>query len=337
MKQKAHVTTRRPLYSNINFILQVILLFLLAISCSSFKKTSSPQDGGQSSYQHYSRSLNYFTDDRLAEALAEINSAIRINPSISTFYQLKGEILARMKKPAEALRAFDKVLEFRSYNPVVLEQMAYLQAGQGRYLEAAHTMKKVLSQAPEKNILWLKVAEYYIKRDKLDFAANATQKYRIHLGDNGTPDPEYFRVLGLIAFHRGNYKKAVENLDKCRGSMRLSEDDYIILLKSLFKTGQNDKAYNILISDGARVLKECDVYFYRGWYYFSLGKYKDARKQFELALQEGSGEVLVYFYLGKCYMELGLAEKARKMFETFRRRSDKPELIKQIDSELRLN
>ena len=337
MKQKAHRTTRRIFYSDIKFILRIILLFILTFSCSSLKKTSSSQESGQSSYQHYSLALNYFTEDKLDAALEEIDLAIRINPSISTFYQLKGEILARMKKPEEALQAFEKVLEFRSYNPVVLEQMAYLQAGQGRYLEAAHTMKKVLAQAPEKNILWLKVAEYYIKRDKLDFAANAAQKYRIYLGEKGTPDPEYFRVLGLIAYHRGNYKKAVENLDKCRGSMRLSEGDYIILLKSLFKTGRNDEAYNVLISDGAGVLKESDVYFYRGWYYFSLRKYKDARKQFELALQEGSEEVLVYFYLGKCYMKLGQAEKAREMFEIFRKRSDKPELIKHLDSELQLN
>lgn len=335
MKQKRHAITQRTISSVISYISYTLLLLVLTVSCSSLK-TYPPTDSGQSAYQHYSRSLNYYTDERLIAALSEIDLAIRINPSISTFYQLKGQILAEMKKPEEALQAYAKVLEFRSYNPVVLEQMAYLQAEQGRYLQAAHTLKKVVKQAPEKNILWLKVAEYYVKLDKLDFAANATQQYRIYLGDNGTPDPEYFRVLGLIAYHRGNYKQATANLDKCRGSMQFSEGDYIILLKSLFKTGQNEKAYNVLVSDGEKILKKYDVYFYRGWYYFSLGKYKDARRQFELAIQEGSEEVLAYFYLGKCYLKLGQPEKAREMFEIFRERSEKPELIKQLDSELQL-
>ncbi len=337
MKQNTRVKNQRTVLSGINLILVAILLLILAVSCTSSKQSSFSAGNGQSAYQHYSRSLNYYSDERFMAALSEIDLAIRLNPSISTFYQLRGQILARMKKTEEALQAYAKVLEFRSYNPVVLEQMAYLQAEQGRYLEAAHTLKKVLTQAPEKNILWLKVAEYYIKLDKLDFAANAAQKYRIYFGVEGTPDPEYYRLLGLIAYYRGNYKQAVENINKCRKSMQLSEGDYIILLKSLFKTGQNDKAYNILISDGAKILKEGDVYFYRCWYYFSLEKYKDARKQFELAIQEGSEEVLTYLYLGKCYLKLGRADKARKMFEIFRERSDKPELIKQLDSELQPN
>ncbi len=314
----------------------IFLSVLLTMACSQVKQTS-PISTGQSAYRHYSQALNYLTSDQLPPALDKIERAININPDISTFYQLKGQILSRMNKPEEALQAYAKVLEFRSYNPVVLEQMAYLHAGQGRFLQAAHLMKKVLAQAPEKNILWLKVAEYYLQLDKLGFADNAVQSYRIRLNkENKPPDPEYFRMKGRIAYRRGEYKKAAENLEKCLRSMQLPADDLIILVKSLFLSGQNNRAYDTLTAFGLSVLKECEVYFLRGWYYFTLRNYKDARRQLELALQGNCDDVLIYFYLGKSYLRLNLPEKARQMFDIYRQRSDKPELIKQLDEELHL-
>lgn len=326
------------LLSNIiktKFYLRAILflcLFYLISGCTPPQPLTNPS----SSYSHYSVALNYFNAGMNEKALPEIDLAISLNPKIAKFYYLKARINERLGKPEEAVKAYYDVLALRSHDPVTLEALGNLYAGQGKYTYAIQTLRKAYNQKPGRNDLLLTIAEYQLKIDRYDQADNSIHLYKSLVKDSTKFEARYFCLLGMVSYYQQNYKKSAYNIEKCRSSMKIDSAAVKIILYSYFELGDFGKAYQLLTAPESKNLQIGDLYFFRGVYYFYTSNYKDAHTQLELALKFDTAEELVYVYLGKIYLKKENAQKAREMFETYRRKANKPVLESEIEQSLRI-
>lgn len=312
----------------------IVFITSILIACAHQKTEVKQETSSKTAYQLYSSALNHFASELLDSALVEINNAIAINAQLAQFHQLKAEILNKQNNTNEALVAYRKVLSIRSNSPKVMESIAELLEIRGDYLEAAQMLRRVYVQTPENKGLWLKIADLYIKSEQFEIAFHSAEKFRVLHGNENALPAHYYRIRGVVSFHNHVPNEAISFLETALKTTKLNEAENSILLHCYFETEAYYRAYDYLLRLDEESIKKGDRYFFRGWYYFSLKKNKDAQKHFELALENNTGQILVYYYLGKIYLEDGQSEKAQNMFRLFREKADKPQLRDKIDPQL---
>jgi len=67
-----------------------------------------------------------------------------------------------------------------------------------------------------------------------------------------------------------------------------------------------------------RVSTDPDVYYLRGKIYFSLGRYAEAVKPLQRAIELGPTVSLPYYQLGQVFQKLGRETEAKEKFDRFR-------------------
>jgi tetratricopeptide (TPR) repeat protein len=146
----------------------------------------------------------------------------------------------------------------------------------------------------------------------------------VNAGDNqraaailtGLTDPEAFQWLAQAESSLGEYRKATEALQQ----LALQKLDYpmidIMIAQSLLKWDPPDYEQALHFLD--RAPTDPDVYYLRGKLYFSLGRYAEAVKPLQRAIELGPTVSLPYYQLGQVFQKLGRETEAKEQFDKFR-------------------
>ena len=97
---------------------------------------------------HLTRAAKLGAQGRPAPALAEIESAIRIDPKLAVAHITKGLILDEMGKTAEAAACFDRGVSLAPELPESYYQRARFRASHKDFAEAAHDLRTAISLVP---------------------------------------------------------------------------------------------------------------------------------------------------------------------------------------------
>jgi tetratricopeptide (TPR) repeat protein len=169
---------------------------------------------------HYQLARSHYRKDELKEALAHLDAAAKVDAvTVNTVrvWTLRGQVLEEMKRSAEAMDAYRKVLLVDKGNQNALLSLIRLALVTGDKLGALdHLRQYTLSAGRDVSGLLL-AAETYLKLKHYDEAAELASRAReIAFHEKSQ------RILGLVALVRGDDAKAVLHLEK-------AEPDSVVL------------------------------------------------------------------------------------------------------------
>lgn len=301
--------------------LLILYTAILMTGCYTLPEEKVTEPDPNAAFNVYSEAQELYLEEQYDEALRRVDIAIKRNPFIAQFYHLKGDILFKKEHFGDALKSYREVVSIRSHNPEIFEKMGLASSRLGAYEEAIQYHKKALAQNPKRIEINLKIAQNYHWMNQYQLAYNFAENYnkKAVLSDKRR-DPEYFRIMGNLAYDQHAYKEAKENYEFFFSEVTAAEAwEAKALLHTYMELSQIEKAYRFLTNRANAWLPEGDVHFFRGLYYYKIDNFKDARFQLELALKARSNEKDVYLYLGRLYYAAGETQKALEMYQEYRK------------------
>jgi protein O-mannosyl-transferase len=237
-----------------------------------------------------------------AQAIADFDSAIRINSKFAPAYSNRGNALERLGDHAGAIKDFDRALEI---NPVYAE--AYNNRGiafngLGNYKRAVEDFDRAIEINPEyamalnnRGISWMALG------NRMQAFEDFSRAVRI--------DPHYGEALfnrGIFYQRFGKYRQAIEDYDKAIQAHYLKAGEVFCNRGAAYDgLGDHMKA----IEDYDRAIKvnpeNAQAYFNRGLDYGALGDHPGAVKDFDRTIAINPEHAGAYYYRGRVHTLMG--------------------------------
>lgn len=248
----------------------------------------------------------------IVRALADSNQAIASKPLLAEAYVVAAASLYYLNKNSEAMVYLKKALAIDPTVPDCYSYLALALAESGKFDEAVAYLNKAISQNPNDPDLYKYRAMFYLEVKQFPKALqDLNTRLKLHPNEIAT-----IRSRANIYDRLGRPKDVLSDLNLI---LNLEPDSYRDLLsraRLLSRLGQHEKALNdchILIR--ANPLDD-DGYYYRACEYAALQKWKEAIKDYSVAIDESPESARASFEgRAKAYEQLGqlnLAEQDRK-------------------------
>lgn len=248
----------------------------------------------------------------IARALADSNQSLAAKPLLAEAYVVAAASLYYLNRNNEAMAYLKKALAIDPTVPDCYSYLALALAESGKFDEAVAYLNKAISQNPNDADLYKYRAMFYLEVKQFPKALqDLNTRLKLHPNEIAT-----IRSRANIYDRLGRPKDVLSDLNLI---LKLEPDSYRDLLsraRLLSRLGQHDKA----LSDCHILIKanplDDDGYYYRACEYAALHKWKEAIKDYSVAIDE-SPETARASYEGraKAYEQLGqlnLAEQDRK-------------------------
>ncbi len=265
-------------------IILTVSFALLLSACAG----NAPRRDTEYALKLYSRALDAFQQKNYSNALDYINKTIEANDRIAGYFELKGDVLARMGEPAAAEQAWNAALTRRSHYDGVLEKLGDLNFAQKRFDRAVEFYQKAFAQNGKKLKLLLKSVEAHIQLRQYSIAKNVLNDYKnISRKQKIKKSALFFAEHARLMFETGKYFTAITDLKAGERRAPLNRNLILIYIQSFFNTEQLEEGYSMATEVYRPFLHPADIHYFRALYYFMMKNEKDARTQLKLALKKG--------------------------------------------------
>jgi tetratricopeptide (TPR) repeat protein len=229
--RRAEVTLRRAIEAASDDTISVLIL-AENLEAQNRRDEAATQFGVASYYLSFAK--------RFDLALAVIEHACELNPKDASLLVLKGEILRRAERPADALVALDKAMTLNpSLGSRVLLTKAEVQASAGEHQKALHTLERIAPDVLEDPGAWWKLAAEL--HEALNEPKEAEKTLRELLarrpGDGWT-----LATLGRVLLRRKQFDEACRLSREALRSPGCPPWARSYLVFGLCLAGQNDEA-----------------------------------------------------------------------------------------------
>ncbi len=267
--------------------MKIILTFITALLLTACAG-NSPRHDTAYALKYYSRALDAFRQKNYDNALDYINKTIEANNRIAGYFELKGDILARLGNLSAAEEAFADALTRRSHYDGVLEKLGDLNFAQKKFKQAVDYYQKAFAQNNKKLKLLLKSAEAHVQLRHYSIAKNVLNDYRnFSKKQKVKKSALFFAEHARLMFETGKYFTVITDLKAGERRARLNRNLVLIYIQSFYNTEQLEEGYSMATEVYRPFLKPADVHYFRALYYFNMKNEKDGRTQLQLALKKG--------------------------------------------------
>jgi len=262
------------------------------------------------------RGIVEYQKNQLPQADAAFAKALEQNPSDREAMQMRGIVLFRMGKPAEAIPLLEKAHSSGSIanaDPNYVLGLCYIATK--RYDEARRAFAVQYDFQPDSAAAWLVTARMLFRQELTGpAAAAANQAVRI--------DPRLplaHRLLGEIALANGDVPGAVAELEKERALNPLDGETYDRLGDAYIRSAQYARAQQVL--DRAVLLEPnaTGPYILLGKALLEEHDPVMAAMYLERAAQMDPSNSMTHMLLGRAWMAAGRKDDAQREFQALQR------------------
>lgn len=167
----------------------------------------------------YGRSIAYFQNAQVDEALKEVNSLLQEFPQDAFFWDLKGQILFDSGKTKEAIGAYEKAVALRPDIPLLHINLAHslIEGGDPAQLEKAYSeLLRARTEEPENPFTYRLLAIYYGKKEKTGLAALCLAEMAFEIEDLDKAEQQAKRALHFLKDDPTNKLRANDILEEVK-------------------------------------------------------------------------------------------------------------------------
>ena len=263
---------------------------------------------------HYNLGLAAAPLGRIDEAIGHYEQAIRIEPEHDRAYNNLGNALVRVGRVDEGIEYLREVIRLNPLEPQTYIDRGLAYRSLGRYDEAIADFNKSISfhtnhaidgasATVNRGMAYIGLGQYQTAFEDFDSAIGLV-KGHLHSGD-----PLYFVYFfdrALANFNLGNYENAVNDLSRAINSFPHPDAAEAFVLRGIAygQLGQSDLARRDLapslkaiedIERGVRLNPQVSkVYYTRGLAFLHLGRYGQAIKYFDQAIQLDPNDPVIH-------------------------------------------
>jgi predicted Zn-dependent protease len=254
-----------------------------------------------------------YQQSRMADADASFSKALEQDPADLESMQMRGVVLYRMGRPAEAIPLLEKAhttVASVNVDPDYVLASCYVVAG--RYNDARHAFADQYGFAPDSAPAYLITARMLLRHQLLEVAEEAARK-AVQLDARL---PLAHQLLGEIALARGDASAAIAELQKERTLNPLNGSVYDRLGDAYIRSSQYPEARQAL--DRAILLEPNTTgpYILLGRVLLQQEQPVTATMYLERAAQMDPENSTTHMLLGQAYRTTGRKEEAMKEFQT---------------------
>jgi tetratricopeptide (TPR) repeat protein len=224
-------------------------------------------------------------DPALTEARSQVMEIMKRRATWSRLPHLQATIAEIEGNTEEAIRAYKEAVDRGERRPEPVRRVVQLLYDHKRFVEAEQIIRRLSEQAPISGDLMRLAAEISIRKNDangaIEFALRAVPKesadYRDHIW------------VGTILWAAGQNTEADKHLRQAVALAEKVPDPYVARIQFLARTGENDKAEEVLRAAQSKLppegrelaLAHCDE---------ALGRENDALAHYQAAVNEKAGE-----------------------------------------------
>lgn len=174
------------------------------------------------------------------EIVTVLKAAIAANEADVDIYTKLGEIYNRQKDYMSAIAMYEKASQLDPKNPLLLNNLAQVQAKAGKNDAAILTFEQAIAMNPKAEKEYKELGDLYLAQKKVESALKAYKKYLEKSQDNTIA-----KLVGSEAYKKKNYKDAMDYLGMVTGS-EASDSTHLMLYGEACLSAKDDfKAFQI--------------------------------------------------------------------------------------------
>ena len=263
-----------------------------------------------SSENYYKRAILYLENEKIKEALEDINNAISIKPNIGNYFQAKAQILRDSQQPQLALEAASKAEVLNAESPELYTLLGDLYQQLGQYDKSKSYLRKALQISPNNGETYFYQGEIAAK---MADTTTALALYQQALGLKPSFLPAY---LKLIQVHTNlkQYELALLYSSEAIKYHPKSASLYFQRGNTYQRAWKMDSAvmcYNRAIGLDTNLIQAS---FSTGIIYFKTRAYRLALPFFERTLKHNPKYPDAKFFVAQCLEYTGEYVKAEELY-----------------------
>lgn len=262
--------------------------------------------------QRIERAQEFSESQRWAEALAELDAALGINPTVAIWHAQRGYLLEELDRPEDAVGAYERALELEPDEPDIAVALGVALARLGRNARALEVFEELARRYPGFEPAYCHRISIYTQLGRHDQAEEMF--YLAQELDNSCP--QCFFQIGASLAARGQTDRAlycwhrVLELDPaCAGVNRRIAQAYRA-------QGRLDLAREHFLREIREDPGNTDLLFELGEMMFDSGRLEAAESKFEQILELDPDHEEARFALGRARLARGNPAEALACFDT---------------------
>jgi tetratricopeptide (TPR) repeat protein len=255
---------------------------------------------------HYNLAITYAgscaVPDALARAIAEAETAVRLQPDSAQAHRLLGSLYQQAGRSEEALAALQAALQHDDQDALTYQVLASVFTALGKQAEAAQASQQAVAlhqaalagQPADAYDTQLALGDAYVGAGQYEQAVMVYQSAAALKPDAAAP----YRGLGNAHYWQGQLDQAIA--DYQQAAARAPQDPNAPLLAGLVQAQQGDLAGAIVSQEAAARLATCDPapYLLLGGLHFQQDDYAQAAAAYESALALDPNNTDAWYVLG---------------------------------------
>lgn len=272
--------------------------------------TDAIEASPNSSENYYKRAILYLENEKLKEAMEDINNAIGIKPNVGNYFQAKALILRDSEQPQLALEAASKAEVLNAESPELYTLLGDLYQQLGQYDKSKSYLRKALQISPNNGETYFYQGEI---EAKMADTTTALALYQQALQLKPSFLPAYVK---LIQVHT-NLKQYELALLYCSQAVKYhpkSANLYLQIGNTYQRAWKLDSAvlsYKRAFSLDTNLIQAS---FNTGMIYFKTRAYRLALPFFERTLKHNSKYPDAKFFVAQCLEYSGEYLKAEELY-----------------------
>jgi TolB-like protein/Tfp pilus assembly protein PilF len=269
-------------------------------------------------FAHSLLSLVYGWKQQYAQAIAEGERAIALDPNNAESYAMQTSVLNLVGRPEEALRVVEQAMRLNPrYPPAYLFTLGTAYRRTGRYVESIAALKEAISRNPNfivahhqlaLSYLWQWLSQQSPAAQTLELAVAVGQR-AVALNDSFHWSHIY---LGYIYLYQQQYEQALVEMERAVTLDPTEAGTYAALAEVLSRVGRKEEAREAAAQALRLKPLVADEHLAGvGAAYAVAGRYEEARAPLQRFLSRYPNILHIHLMLAAVYSELGQAAEAR--------------------------